>query len=131
MNKEQKQQIRKLRGDGHGYAAIANALGLTKNQVSAFCRRNNLTGKIADTGDENTPDVSYCQYCGKPIKQIPGRKEVRFCSDACRKTTWRATKGNRKGYTGRRVLEGQNLHAETAAFSLGTAAKPSGKVEPS
>lgn len=88
MNTEQKEQIRKLRSTGHGYAAIANALGLTKNQVSAFCRRNNLTGQIADTGDENTPDGSYCQYCGKPIRQVPGRKEVRFCSDACRLSWW-------------------------------------------
>ena len=44
MTNEQKEQIRKLRGSGYGYATIADALGLTKNQVSAFCRRNNLAG---------------------------------------------------------------------------------------
>jgi DNA-directed RNA polymerase subunit M/transcription elongation factor TFIIS len=90
MNTEQKEQIRKLRSSGHGYAAIANALGLTKNQVSAFCRRNNLTGQIADSGDENTPDGSYCRFCGKPIRQKPGRKEARFCCDACRLSWWNA-----------------------------------------
>ena len=45
MTNEQKEQIKMLRDSGYGYATIAEALGLTKNQVSAFCRRNNLSGK--------------------------------------------------------------------------------------
>jgi IS30 family transposase len=59
MNSEQKEQIRKLCSTGCGYAAIANALGLTKNQVSAFCRRNNLTETIGGT---NT-----IQYLDHPV----------------------------------------------------------------
>ncbi len=47
MTKEQKEQIRKLRDSGYGYATIADALGLTKNQVSAFCRREGLAGVVA------------------------------------------------------------------------------------
>ena len=44
MTNEQKEQIKMLRDSGYGYATIAEALGLTKNQVSAFCHRNNLSG---------------------------------------------------------------------------------------
>ena len=35
MTNEQKYQIAELRQFGYGYASIADALGLTKNQVSA------------------------------------------------------------------------------------------------
>ena len=46
MTKEQKEEIQKLRDSGYGYATIADALGLTKNQVSAFCRREGLAGSV-------------------------------------------------------------------------------------
>ena len=66
MTNEQKAEIRKLRSSGHGYATIADALSLTKNQVSAFCRRNNLSGNIGTTG-AGQPDSNCCQNCGKPL----------------------------------------------------------------
>ena len=87
MTNEQKAEIRKLRSSGHGYATIADALGLTKNQVSAFCRRNNLSGNIGTTG-AGQPDSNCCQNCGKPLTQLPGRKKVKFCSEACRRAWW-------------------------------------------
>ena len=87
MTNEQKAEIRKLRGSGHGYATIADALGLTKNQVSAFCRRNNLSGN-ASKEDAGQPDANCCRNCGKPLTQLPGRKEVKFCSEACRRAWW-------------------------------------------
>ena len=70
MTNEQKEQIKKLRDSGYGYATIAEALGLTKNQVSAF--------------------VGCCRCCGKPLVQVSGRKEAKFCSDACRNKWWNA-----------------------------------------
>ena len=42
MTNEQKYKIAELRQSGYGYANIADALGLTKNQVSAYCRRQDL-----------------------------------------------------------------------------------------
>ncbi len=87
MTKEQKEQIRKLRDSSFGYATIADALGLTKNQVSAFCRREGLTGIVAD-GTEETPDVNCCRCCGKRLTQTPGKKAVKFCSAACRNRWW-------------------------------------------
>lgn len=88
MTNEQKEQIRELRGSGHGYATIAEALGLTKNQVSAFCRRNNLTGTSTESGASNIIRTDCCRCCGKPIQQVPGRKTVKFCSDVCRNKWW-------------------------------------------
>ena len=87
MTNEQKAEIRRLRGSGYGYATIADALGLTKNQVSAFCRRNNLSGNTGNATAE-VPDTSCCRCCGKALTQTPGRKEVKFCSDACRRSWW-------------------------------------------
>jgi endogenous inhibitor of DNA gyrase (YacG/DUF329 family) len=100
MNTEQKEQIRRLRKEGYGYASISHALGLTKSQVSAYCRRNNLTGRLADPNDANTPGAAYCQCCGKPLMQHPGRKEMKFCSDACRLKWWNSHPGdvNRKAF---------------------------------
>lgn len=89
MTNEQKEQIRKLRGSGYGYATIADALGLTKNQVSAFCRRNNLAGSTGSASSEQ-PDTNCCRCCGKPLIQQEGRKEAKFCSDVCRRKWWNA-----------------------------------------
>lgn len=88
MTNEQKQQIIKLRQDGYGYATIASSLGLTKNQVSAFCRRSNLTGTKAAVHTEEKPDPNCCRNCGKSLTQTPGRKPVKFCSDTCRTHWW-------------------------------------------
>ena len=88
MTNEQKEQIKKLRDSGYGYATIAEALGLTKNQVSAFCRRNSLSGNTADPDKKETPNVGCCRCCGKPLVQVSGRKEAKFCSDACRNKWW-------------------------------------------
>ena len=90
MTNGQKQQIKKLRQDGYGYATIATSLGLTKNQVSAFCRRNGL-GNTAK-------NVVACKHCGKLIKIIPKQKPRKFCSDVCRIAWWNSHPGcvNRK-----------------------------------
>jgi hypothetical protein len=88
MTIEQKQKIRQLRQSGYGYATIAEALGLTKNQVSAFCRRNALTGTKAEPHTREKLDVNCCRCCGKPLVQTPGRKPVKFCSDSCRVSWW-------------------------------------------
>ena len=90
MTDLQKSQIIALREQGYGYATIASSLGLTKNQVSAFCRRNQLTGTNAAVHIEDRPDPNCCRNCGKPLTQTPGRKPVKFCSDACRMAWWNA-----------------------------------------
>ena len=90
MTNEQKDRIRELRALGHGYSAIADALGLTKSQVSSYCRRNSLTGTVSNNDDTNSPIPGYCKNCGKPVTQSPGKKQVLFCSPSCRQKWWNA-----------------------------------------
>lgn len=88
MTNEQKYKIAELRQSGYGYANIADALGLTKNQVSAYCRRAGRTGTKAAVGTTDVPASNCCRNCGKPLMQVAGRKPLKFCSDACRIHWW-------------------------------------------
>lgn len=90
MTNEQKEKIIESRERGYGYSSIASALGLTKNQVSAFCHRSGLAGEKATQAITDKPDFSCCKNCGKPIVQIHGRKQVKFCSDECCQNWWNA-----------------------------------------
>ena len=67
MTKEQKKKIAELRSAGFGYGQIANALGLTKNQVVSYCHRNDLTSQQITKSSSEKINVSYCKNCGKPI----------------------------------------------------------------
>lgn len=42
MTNQQKDQIAALRSQGFGYATIAKAVGLKKDTVVAFCRKNGI-----------------------------------------------------------------------------------------
>lgn len=86
MNSEQKNRIEKLRGEGLGYSSIAALLGLSKNTVKSHCQRNHLSGGTAE--DVPRDIKSFCKQCGKPIRQVPGKKTMKFCSDACRTVWW-------------------------------------------
>lgn len=91
MNIQQKNQIASLRREGYGYAKIADALGLSKNTVKSYCRRNDLSGVALD-GSQDMPaiQITFCPECGKEIRQVPHRKEKKFCSDECRHKWWNA-----------------------------------------
>ena len=86
MNSEQKKQIERLRGDGLGYGSIAALLGLSKNTVKSHCQRNSLSSTAAEEAPLH--GKSFCKQCGKPIRQVPGKKTMKFCSDACRTIWW-------------------------------------------
>lgn len=88
MTQEQKTRIAELRGKGFGYAKIASALSLTKDQVVSYCRRNRLAGEIAPSEDAEKAETDYCKNCGKVIRQVPGRKAIKFCSDECCRKWW-------------------------------------------
>ena len=87
MTVKQKEQIRRLRGEGHGYGDIAGLLGVPLNSIKSFCRREGLTGRKTAAG--NVPsETDTCWCCGLPVRQNPGRKAKKFCSDACRMKWW-------------------------------------------
>jgi len=84
----QKQRIEYLRGKGESYAVIAAELGISKNTVKSYCRRNNLgVGYIVELPTES---ADACENCGKPLHHTPGSKRKRFCSDNCRLLWWKA-----------------------------------------
>lgn len=95
MTDAQKIQIGNLREAGLGYKKIAEQMGLSENTVKTYCRRHGLGGKMAEQG---TVDMDVCLCCGVAVKQNPGRKKKKFCSDKCRNKWWNANldKVNRK-----------------------------------
>ena len=82
MTNEQREKIQELRGHGYGYATIAGAVGLSKDSVKAFCRKNNLGGVVAETNARIDLTCGVCLNCGKQLQQAPGRKKIKFCSAA-------------------------------------------------
>lgn len=92
MTNEQKIKIKQLRLEGMGYTTVAKTLGLSKETVKSFCRRNGLAGR-ADVAAQQTEvertEGKVCRNCGKELFQTPGMKTRKFCSKQCRETWWR------------------------------------------
>lgn len=92
MTNEQRIRIRELRAQGFGYTSIANAVGLSKDSVKAFCRSHGLAGIKAEyqiTAEPVTND-NTCLNCGMPLTHVPGAKRKKFCNRACRQAWWNA-----------------------------------------
>lgn len=89
MTDEQRLQIRNLRGCGLGYKKISEKLGISENTIKTFCQRNGLGGNVT-MQQKVEEDIRTCLCCGSPVKQNPGRKEKKFCSDKCRNKWWNA-----------------------------------------
>ena len=85
LTEKQQAEIRRCRVEGLGYLKIAKQMDLSVNTVRSFCDRNGLTG-VARKRDGVIP----CKCCGRPVRQNPGRKEKKFCSDECRVKWWNA-----------------------------------------
>lgn len=91
MNEYQKEKIKELRLKGTGYKAIAKALGLSRDSVRGFCRRNNLVGNkavVALNMEVKLQKNEICSYCKKPIKQKNKGRTCKFCSSECRYKWW-------------------------------------------
>ncbi len=96
MTDDQKTMIHNLREQGVGYVRIAKVLGLSENTVKSYCQRNGLNAKKITT--IKLDDIHVCKFCGKEVKQNPGRKEKKFCNSTCRQLWWNShlDKVNRK-----------------------------------
>jgi len=88
MTKEQGVRITELRKAGCGYATIAKATGLTKDNVKAYCRTHGLAGVKSKSNARVELGQGFCLSCGKPLVQVPRRKKAKFCSAACRQQWW-------------------------------------------
>lgn len=89
MTDHQKAQIIKLRAAGNGYGKIARTLGISLNTVKSFCRRNDISrNSFSEPSATFTGETTYCENCGRPIRQIEKQKKKRFCCDKCRNAWW-------------------------------------------
>lgn len=89
MTDNQKKSIAEMREEGYGYTKISHALGISVNTVKSFCRRKKMTGTAVAVSKVPIKDGRhFCLGCGKEVAQNPGRKEKKFCSDACRNRWW-------------------------------------------
>ncbi|MGX8703576.1 MAG: RNA polymerase subunit sigma-70 [bacterium] len=86
MTNQQREKITELRGQGLGYTAIANAVGLSKDSVKAYCRSHHL-GKNTDNSADYSP-AQLCLHCGKELVHTPGKREKKFCCPECRQAWW-------------------------------------------
>lgn len=90
MTNEQQEKIRRLRLNGAGYTKVANELGMSKETVKSFCRRNGLAGRAEDmSAKQKEKEGVICRNCGKPLEQSSGKKIRKFCSKQCRETWWK------------------------------------------
>ena len=87
MNDIQRAKIEEMRKEGVGYSGIAIEIGLSKDSVRAYCRKHGLGG-VADNKSIGISIKNRCLCCGKAVRQIPTRKEKKFCSDKCRMKWW-------------------------------------------
>ncbi len=94
MTKDQRKKIDSLRNQGMGYKRIAGMLGLSENTVKSYLRRNatqDMPERMSHQTEElpqSTAETHNCLQCGQPVRQNPGRKEKKFCSDKCRNAWW-------------------------------------------
>ncbi len=91
MTEEQKLLIKKLRYEGIGYKAIGLQLGLSRDVVRNFCKKNGMDGygkriKLARKMEEK-PDE--CRLCGKPIFQNATGRPRRYCCERHRREWWK------------------------------------------
>ena len=94
MTTDQKKKIYQMRLEGQSYTQIASALGISKNTIKSYCRRNNLTGcKSSTVANSTTKAVketfTVCKHCGKPLAQGTRGQPKKFCSEECRRIWWK------------------------------------------
>lgn len=90
MTNEQRIKITDMRNQGCGYSTIANAVGLSKDSVKAFCRCHGLAGVKAELNSPEAPILNdaSCLNCGAQLTHVPGVKRKKFCSTVCRQAWW-------------------------------------------
>ena len=88
MTNEQRMKIADLRHQGYGYTAIANAVGLSKDSVKAYCRNHGLAGVKAETNSPVEITTDVCLNCGAALTHVSGAKKKKFCCPDCRQAWW-------------------------------------------
>lgn len=87
MTDKEKDQIAVYREQGKSYTDISEIMNISINSIKTYCKRHGLGGKRGYIFAEDE-DITTCEYCGVPVRQNPGRKKKRFCSNKCRNAWW-------------------------------------------
>ena len=85
MSEIEKQQILDLRLKGIGYKAIAAVIGVSRDAVRGFCKKNGLGG---DEKAEQAENKHRCPCCGQVVTKKDRGRNRRFCSADCRRKWW-------------------------------------------
>ena len=99
MTDEQALQIKKLRGNGMGYRAIASMMNLSRDTVRNYCRSAGIGGLIAENEKElrgRMKSGTACAFCGAGLMQPKTGRPKRFCSESCRRSYWRTHRAELK-----------------------------------
>lgn len=91
LTEKEKTQIYELRLKGAGYKAISAMLGLSRDQVRGYCKRNGLEGDpslVVLNLKERQKQNLVCAHCGVPIQQKSTGRVKKFCTDQCRRKWW-------------------------------------------
>jgi len=88
LTNSQKERISHMRLEGESFAAIADALGLSRNTVKSFFLRNLHPEPLEEKASPVKSGV--CDQCGKGFTLCDGHRHRRFCSDHCRMVWWNA-----------------------------------------
>ena len=91
MTDYQRKVIKNMRIKGAGYKAIAGAVGISRDSVRSFCRRNGLDGTselIEKNVDAKILLGEICLYCAEKITQPETGRKKKFCSEECRRAWW-------------------------------------------
>jgi hypothetical protein len=92
MTEVEKQQIHDLRMLGSGYRSIGAVLGISRDCIRGFCKRNGLDGNsrsVSLNPEEKIKNHLLCPSCSKSIKKKKRGRGRQYCSDACRRKWWK------------------------------------------
>ncbi|CAK7037264.1 RNA polymerase subunit sigma-70 [Tissierella sp.] len=98
MTDYEREKIYELRMQGLGYKAIGNILGLTRDAVRSFCKRNNLNGngEVVSLNVEVMKEENLlCLHCGRLMKPKEKGRPRKFCSEECRRIWWKNNQDKR------------------------------------
>lgn len=92
MDDFQRKQIRKLRSEGLGYQSIGKIVGLSRDSVRNYCKRNpELLGyrnAVTKMMKDQASGLPCCLHCKETFIPKGTGRPKKFCSDACRRYWW-------------------------------------------
>ena len=92
MSGDEIRRVRQLRLQGYGYKRIATEVGVSRDSVRNYCKKNNLFGPpevILMNQEVRNSRSDLCKYCGKTLTLEKYVNKRKFCSTLCRRKWWK------------------------------------------